>query len=260
MTDQLAGRLEGARVLVTGAGRGIGLATCRRLAAEGCAIAGLDIDGAVLAAEMLELAATGVTVVSAEANVADWDAVALAVATLAEQLGGLDGVVNVAGGGTYTGDVAQTAHADWNDVLATNLTGAFNVNRAAIPVLRASGGGSIVNVSSQYGIVGCMGSPGYCAAKAGVIGLTQAMALDHATENIRVNAVAPGPIRTRLLAAGISDTGLGQPEHDRTRGRLPMGRPGEAEEVAASIAYLLSSDASYVTGTVLSIDGGWTGS
>ena len=218
------------------------------------------MDGAVLATEMEELAATGASVFFSDANVADWDAVARAVASLAEQLGGLDGVVNVAGGGTYTGDVSQTAHADWNDVLASNLTGTFNVCRAAIPLLRASGGGSIVNVSSQYGLVGCMGSPGYCAAKAGVIGLTQAMALDHAAENIRVNAVAPGPIATRLLAAGISDTGLGQPEHDRTRGRLPMGRPGEADEVAASIAYLVSSDASYVTGTVLSIDGGWTAS
>ena len=253
-----AGRLQGSRVLVTGAGRGIALATCRRLASEGCAVAGVDIDGAVLDSEMRELAGTGAGVVFATANVGDWDEVAATVADLAGQLGGLDGVVNVAGGGSFTGDVAQTAHADWNAVLATNLTGVFNVSRAAIPLLRESGGGSIVNVSSQYGIVGCMGSPAYCAAKAGVIGLTHAMALDHAAENIRVNAVAPGPIATRLLAAGTADTGLGQPEHDRTRGRLPMGRPGEAEEVAASIAYLLSSDASYVTGTVLSIDGGWT--
>jgi NAD(P)-dependent dehydrogenase (short-subunit alcohol dehydrogenase family) len=184
--------------------------------------------------------------------------VGAAVATAGERLGRLTAVVNVAGIGGYTGDIGQTSPADWARTLAVNLSGTFHVCRAALPLLRASGGGRIVTVSSQYGLVGGAGSPAYSAAKAGVIGLTRAMAVDHAAEGILVNCVCPGPIDTPMLRASTAHAELAAREAARTAGRVLLGGPGRPEDVAGMIAFLLGPDARFLTGAVLTCDGGWT--
>jgi NAD(P)-dependent dehydrogenase (short-subunit alcohol dehydrogenase family) len=243
----------GRRVLVTGAASGIGLATVRRLAATGAAVVGLDVDADGLAAGMQGV---GPAVV---ADVADAGAVERAVAEAAEALGGLDGLANVAGGGYLTGDVTATSPDLWERVLAVNLTGAYLVSRTAIGHLRAAGGGAIVYVSSQFALVGALASPAYCASKAGLLGLTRAMAVDHAGEGIRVNAVCPGPVDTPMTGM-LRDPGLLARERARREARLLIGRQSTADEIAAAIAHLLSGDAASTTGAVLTVDGGWTAS
>jgi NAD(P)-dependent dehydrogenase (short-subunit alcohol dehydrogenase family) len=234
------------RILVTGAASGIGLATCERLVADGDSVAGLDVTSGGAA-----------TVV---ADVIDRVAVRDAVAEAAETLGGLDGIVNAAGIGGWTGDVVRTDPAEWERVLAVDLTGPFHVCAETIPHLRSAGGGAIVNVSSQFGLIGCAGSPAYVAAKAGLVGLTKALALDHADDGIRVNCVCPGPVDTPMYRASRDEdaTGLGDRERARSEGRVPLGRIGRPEEIAATIAFLLRDDASYLTGAVVAVDGGWT--
>ncbi len=250
--------LSGKRVLVTGAASGIGAVTCKRLAEEGCHIAGIDRQVQALGEKVRELREAGHVAVATAADVRSWEEVEPAVAAAEHELGGLDAAVNVAGIGGYTGDVTNTPVADWTGVIDVDLTGVFMVSRASIPLLRKAGGGSIVNVSSQYGLVGGAGSPAYCAAKAGVIGLTRAMAVDHAHEGIRVNCVCPGPIETPMLATGAGQGELARREQERVRGRILLGRPGAPEDVAALIAFLLSDGARNMTGSVVTTDGGWT--
>ncbi len=191
------------RVLVTGGASGIGRATAELLGARGDAVGLLDRDGDQLAAELASLRAAGVEAAGALADVRDSVAVTQAVSAVAESLGGLDGLVTAAGIGGYTGDVTETEIDAWERVISINLTGVFNVCRAVVTVMQREGRGSIVNISSQFGLVGCLSSPAYCAAKAGVVGLTKAMAVDHADQAIRVNCVCPGPVDTPMLHAGV---------------------------------------------------------
>jgi NAD(P)-dependent dehydrogenase (short-subunit alcohol dehydrogenase family) len=203
------------------------------------------------------LSAAGVEAAGAVADVADSIAVDQAVSTIAEALGGLDGLVTAAGIGDYTGDVTETGIDAWQRVIAINLTGVFHSCRAAVVAMRRAQGGAIVNISSQFGLVGSLSSPAYCAAKAGVIGLTKAMALDHAHEAIRVNCVCPGPVDTPMLSESQASK-YSEAEDQRTRGRMPLARNAQPGEIAATIAFLLSPDASYLTGAVITADGGWT--
>jgi NAD(P)-dependent dehydrogenase (short-subunit alcohol dehydrogenase family) len=182
---------------------------------------------------------------------ADWSQ---AVAAAVDRFGALDVLVNNAGigGGKL---LEQTTLEEWNRVMAVNATGVFLGTRAAIPAMRAAGGGSIVNISSQLGLVGVeTSSAQYQASKGAVRLLTKATAIQYARDRIRANSVHPGPIVTPMTEAGRADP-------DRYRlmvSRIPLGRYGEPEEVAYGVLYLASDESSFVTGSELVIDGGWT--
>jgi NAD(P)-dependent dehydrogenase (short-subunit alcohol dehydrogenase family) len=247
----------GRRYVISGAASGIGRATALRLAAGGAQIAGIDRDRDGLAGVAEELAPAGGRMLVLEVDVTDLAAVEHAVATAAAELGGFEGAANVAGIGDFTGDVTEIEPEVWARVLAINLNGTFHVSRTVIPHLRARGG-AIVNVSSQFGLVGCLSSPAYCASKAAVIGLTKAMAVDHAAEGIRVNCVCPGPTDTPMLAGTKGTPELMERERARTAHRNLSGRLMRPDEIAATIAFLLSDDAAATTGSVVTVDGGWT--
>jgi meso-butanediol dehydrogenase / (S,S)-butanediol dehydrogenase / diacetyl reductase len=241
----MAGRFEGVTALVTGAGHGIGRACARRLAAEGARVAltDLDLDAAREAAGALPGS------IALGMDVTDRASVDAAVATAADELGGLDVVVNVAGGDYEHGTFEETGDDVWARLLDLNLVGVARVCRAALPFLRRSGRGpAIVSVSSVNGLTPLGGEP-YSAAKAGLTSLTGHLALLHGPEGIRVNAVAPGTIRTRVWEAQE-----GGPE--RMLPLYPLGRIGEPDDIAAAVAFLASADASWITGHVLPVDGG----
>lgn len=236
--------------IITGGGSGIGAATARVLASRGATVV---ICGR-RQEKLDEVAASADGIVTRILDVTDRKAVTELVDGVAEDLGRLDVLVNNAGIGP-SGRADETSDDDWDALLATVLTGAFVASRAALPHLQRSGG-SIVNVSSVSGIGGDWGGASYNAAKGALTNLTRAMALDHAGDGIRVNAVAPSFTATEMTSGMDEDQDL----MARFRDRLPMGRPAEPEEVATVIAFLASSDAAYVNGVVIPVDGGLSAS
>jgi 2-hydroxycyclohexanecarboxyl-CoA dehydrogenase len=244
-------RLEGRAALVTGAAGGIGAATCRRLAAEGAAVAVTDLD--LAAAEPLARELGGV---ACALDVRSTDSVAAAVERAEEDLGALDVLVNNAGYDEF-GFFTRTDQAMWDRVLAVNLRGVLAVTHAVLPGMQERGRGRIVNVASEAGRVGSQGSSVYSAAKAGVIGFTKAVARESARYGVTCNAVAPGPIETPLLLSAPEQLGeIGERLVEGMVGSTAMRRIGQPEEVAAAVAFLASDDAAYVTGETLGVSGG----
>jgi NAD(P)-dependent dehydrogenase (short-subunit alcohol dehydrogenase family) len=245
-------RLEGRVALVTGAASGIGKATARRLADEGAAVLLTDVNESLGATTTEELRAAGARVDFLRHDVAseaDWEA---AVAKAVEEFGGLDIVVNNAGMGDLA-TIEETSLEDWQRTIAIDQTGVFLGMKTAAPHLKASGHGSVVNISSIFGTSGGFGtSPAYHAAKGAVRTLTKNVALHWAAEGVRVNSIHPGFIDTPIL-----DTARGTPFEQVMLDLTPMGRLGRPEEIAAGVAYLVSDDASFVTGLELYIDGGY---
>jgi len=235
--------------LVTGAAGGIGAATAQRLAAEGAAVVLTDIDterGERVAARLRD---QGHRAVFQYCDVSDEDSWAHAVRTANDTFGPVDALVSNA----YRVPIAPahaTSLADWNDQIAVTLTATFLGVRACLTDLLARNG-SVVAVSSVHAMVGLPGRPAYAAAKAGLTGLARQLAVEYGPQ-IRVNSVLPGPIRTRAWD-NVSEDDVRRSVEQTVAGRL-----GEPDEVAAAIAFLLSSDASYITGTTLLVDGGWT--
>jgi meso-butanediol dehydrogenase/(S,S)-butanediol dehydrogenase/diacetyl reductase len=175
------------------------------------------------------------------------------VADAVQAFGGLDILFNNAGIGSFA-NAADLAVEDWRRVIDVDLSSVFYGCKAALPALRARGGGSIINTASISGLAGDFSFAAYNAAKAGVINLTRSVAIDHARENIRVNAVCPGPVDTPIIS-GINDL---QGVREAWDARVPMGRFARPEEIAAVVAFLASDDASYMTGAILAVDGGVT--
>jgi len=252
------GRLDGKVAAVTGGASGIGEATVRRFVAEGASVAFCDRDGDRGRRVASELEAAGAKVAFTQADVGSEDACLAFVNGAARRFGRLDILVNNAGIRKYEKvDVASAA--SWNEILNVNLMSYAFCAKAAVPLMRQGKGGAIVNVASVRSIVAGGGNLQYDTTKAAIAGLTRALAADHSSEGIRVNAVGPGPIFTpfherRIAAAGET---VEQYNAQAARGTM-LKRPGRPEEVAAAILFLASDDASYVTGALLFVDGGMT--
>jgi glucose 1-dehydrogenase/3-oxoacyl-[acyl-carrier protein] reductase len=247
----------GKGALVTGGGSGIGRATARRLAAEGAHVAVLDVSPE-RAAETVELIAfAGGQALAVTADVRDRARVVAAVDTAVGRLGRLDFLVNNAGVVTMTG-FADLTEEEWDYVVDVNLKGYFLVTQAAAPYIRKGGGGAVVCISTVEADV-VVSSTGHCqvhynASKGGVKMLTKALAAELAPDGIRVNAVAPGAINTRFVGADLTAI----PEAmEFLMSRALIQRIGEPEDIAAAVSFLLSDDASYITGVQLPVDGGW---
>lgn len=240
------GLLDGHRALVTGAGSGIGRATCLKLWDEGAAVVVLDTDEAAAEAVADQVGHPPVLV----ADVADGAAFDAAVRQAVREMGGLSILVNNAGVGAVK-PLHGYRDVEYDRIVDVSMKGTFNGMRSVVPWMQAGGGGSIVNVSSVSGIRPTRGEAPYSAAKAGVIALTQAAALEYGP-SIRVNCVSPGLIETPHTAPLLADEQV----RARFNFHTPLGRIGNPGEVAAVIAFLCSDLASYVTGTNLPVDGG----
>jgi NAD(P)-dependent dehydrogenase (short-subunit alcohol dehydrogenase family) len=250
------GRLDGKVAAITGGASGIGEATARLFVEEGARIAIADMDGERGRMVVDEIKTTGGEGIFVEAHMErEADAITFIRRTV-EQYGRLDILVNNAGMRLYQ-TVVEASEESWDAILGVNLKGYAFCAKAAIPEMRKLGGGSIVNVASQRAFVAGGNMVQYDSTKAAVTGLTRGMALDHAAEGIRVNAVCPGPIFTRFHARRAAAAGKAAEEFLDEFGRGTMlKRPGTPREVASCILFLASNEASYVTGTCLVVDGG----
>jgi NAD(P)-dependent dehydrogenase (short-subunit alcohol dehydrogenase family) len=250
-------RFKGKVAIVTGAGSGIGRATVFALAAEGASVVLADVDRAAGEDALTRAIAAGGKAIFVQADVSKETEASRTVDQAVATYGGLDILINNAGT-AFSAPVAETSEADWDRILGANLKSAFLCSKAAIPQMEKRGGGVIVNVASVAGERAPRRSAVYSAAKAAVIALTRSIAVDYAGQNIRANCVRPGITDTPMLrrAAEAVSPGDAQAAYESWSKSLPEGRPGTPEEIASAVLYLASSEASFITGSVLDVDGG----
>ncbi len=250
-------RLAGKTALVTGASRGIGRATALACAREGATVALLGIEDAQGEAATAACRAQGTEARWLHADLGNETEIEAALRSIADAWGGIDVLVNNAG--IYLkGTVLTTSLEDWERLMRVNLTGAFLCTKHALPSMLERGGGNIVNVASEAGVVGIAGQIAYNVSKAALISLTQSVALDFAAQHLRVNCVCPGTTLTPLVEEAVAREPDPAAALERLGGMRPLGRLGRPEEIAEAIVFLASDAAAYATGAVLCVDGGYT--
>ena len=247
-------RLPNRICIITGGGSGIGRATCLLFAREGATVVVADKSEETASAVA---ARAGNGAVAMSVDVADSRAVEGMIRNTVERFGRIDVLVNNAGYG-IPGSVTETDEADWNRLMAVNVNGVFFGCKYVIPEMRARGGGSIVNTASVVAAVGIRDRAAYCASKGAVAALTRAMALDHVADNIRINAVAPGTIDSPYFQEIMAKSARAADLRHQLESRQAMNRLGLPEEIANGILFLASDEASFMTGAILTIDGGMT--
>lgn len=250
-------RLAGRVCVVTGGGSGIGRAVCLLFGREGATVVAADKKAESAARTVGEMEFLGAQGMAVQVDVSVARSVQGMVDVVVEEHGRIDVLVNNAGFG-FAATVVETEEADWDRLMSVNLKGVYLGCKYVVPVMARQGGGSIVNTASAAGLVGVPDRAAYCASKGGVIAMTRAMAIDHVDEGVRINCVAPGTVESpyfdEIFAATDDPEGLRR----LMEARHPMGRLGSPDEVASSVLYLASDESSFVTGSVLSVDGGMT--
>lgn len=246
--------LAGKAAIVTGAASGIGRATAELFAGEGVAVVAVDVDPA--GASVVEtIESAGGLARFIEADVTRRIDCGAVVEAARGAYGGVDFLVNNAGI-TRRATILETSEADWDRIMEVNVKAIYLLSRAAIPLMIERGGGSIINTASGWGLAAGPRAAAYCASKGAVVQLTKAMAIDHATDRIRVNCVCPGDVDTPMLESEAEELGAPQAEFLAAAAARPMRRLGSPQEIAAAILYLAASESAFVTGAALVIDGG----
>ncbi|HWP23562.1 MAG TPA: SDR family NAD(P)-dependent oxidoreductase [Candidatus Binatia bacterium] len=242
-------RLEGKVAFITGFGSGLGRAIAVMFAKEGAAVAGTSTTESRGLETVAMVENAGGRALFRAGDVGNGAQMKSIIDEAVKRFGGLDIVVNSAGVRT-NGSVTDITEEDWDRTLDANLKGAFIVSRLAIPEMKKRGGGVILHIAARSGMLGQSGRAAYCASKGGLVRLTEAMAMDHAKDKIRVNCICPGPTRTPMVDTSTPE------KLARYKTRVPIGRIGEPEDVAYAALYLASDEASMVTAAILPVDGG----
>ncbi len=247
--------LKGKVALITGSASGIGRATALLFAKEGAAVAVVDVNESEGKAVVQEIIADGGRAIFVRGDVTKASDCQLAVQQTVEQLGKLDILFNNAGI-IRRGSVLETTEEEWDRVMATNVKSVFLLSKYAIPVMAKIDGGVIINTASGWGLVGGRNAASYCASKGAVVLLTKAMALDHGSQNIRVNCICPGDTDTPMLRDEAKQLGKTVEEFLASSAKRPLQRVGRPEDIAQAALYLASGASSFVTGIALVVDGG----
>ncbi|MBJ9985288.1 glucose 1-dehydrogenase [Acinetobacter sp. S40] len=244
-------------IIVTGGAGGIGSATCKRLAQEGAKVAVFDMNLQVAESLVADIQANHGQAVAVQCDITNREAVDQAVQKTQTELGSIDGLVNNAGWDVFKPFIKTNAN-EWERLIQINLVGMLNMHHAVLPFMIEKNAGRIVNIASDAARVGSSGEAVYAACKGGLLSFSKTLAREHSRNNITINVICPGPTDTALLA-GVTE-GASNPEKLReafTRA-IPLGRLGQPDDLASSIAFFLSDDASFITGQVLSVSGGLT--